>query len=167
MSINSVNISGNLTREVDLKTTASGKSILNFGVAVNDRRKNPQTGEWEDVPVFVDCCMFGNRATALQQYLHKGAKVAIQGKLRYSSWDGSDGKKHSKLEVVVEEIEFMSQRQQQYQQPTYSAPQYAPQTYQQPAPQRPQQYAQPAPQPAPQPYQQPIEAPLAYDDIAF
>lgn len=109
MSINRVSISGNLTRDPELRSTASGMAVLGFGVAVNDRRKNQQTGEWEDVPNFVDVTMFGNRAQAVSQYLAKGMKVAIDGRLRYSSWE-KDGQKRSKLEVIAEEIEFMSRQ---------------------------------------------------------
>ena len=107
MSINRVNISGNLTRDPELRATASGTQVLSFGVAVNDRRRNPQTGDWEDYPNFVDCTMFGTRAEAVSRYLQKGSKVAIEGKLRYSSWE-RDGQRRSKLEVIVDEIEFMS-----------------------------------------------------------
>ena len=107
MSINRVNISGNLTRDPELRATAGGTQVLSFGVAVNDRRKNPQTGDWEDYPNFVDCTMFGTRAEAVSRYLSKGTKVAIGGKLRYSSWE-RDGQRRSKLEVIVDEIEFMS-----------------------------------------------------------
>ena len=109
MSINRVNISGNLTRDPELRATGSGMQILRFGVAVNDRRKNQQTGEWEDYPNFVDCTMFGARAEKLQPYLAKGTKVSIEGKLRYSSWE-RDGQRRSKLEVIVDELEFMSSR---------------------------------------------------------
>ena len=115
MSINRVNISGNLTRDPDLRATASGSQVLSFGVAVNDRAKNPQTGEWEDRPNFVDCVVFGRRAESLANLLSKGMKVAIEGKLRYSSWETKDGQKRSKLEVVVDEIEFFTQRKQQSQ----------------------------------------------------
>lgn len=107
MSINRVNISGNLTRDPELRATAGGTQVLSFGVAVNDRRKNPQTGDWEDYPNFVDCTMFGTRAEAVSRYLSKGTKVAIEGKLRYSSWE-RDGQRRSKLEVIVDEIEYMS-----------------------------------------------------------
>ena len=107
MSINRVNISGNLTRDPELRATAGGTQVLSFGVAVNDRRKNPQTGDWEDYPNFVDCTMFGTRAEAVSRYLSKGTKVAIEGKLRYSSWE-RDGQRRSNLEVIVDEIEFMS-----------------------------------------------------------
>lgn len=109
MSINRVIISGNLTRDPELRQTQSGMAVLSFGVAVNDRRKNPSTGEWEDYPNFVDCTMFGARANSLAQYLSKGTKVSIEGKLRWSQWE-RDGQKRSKIEVIVDELEFMSSR---------------------------------------------------------
>ena len=107
MSINKYICTGNLTREPEIRRTQSGMAILTFGVAVNDRRKNGQTGEWEDYANFIDCTMFGNRAESLSNYLHKGMKVAIEGKLRYESWE-RDGQKRSKIGVIVDEIEFMS-----------------------------------------------------------
>ena len=109
MSINRVVISGNLTRDPELRSTASGMSVLGFGVAVNDRRKNNQTGEWEDYPNFIDCTMFGNRANSLSGILVKGMKVAIEGKLRYSQWE-RDGQKRSKIEVIVDELEILTSR---------------------------------------------------------
>lgn len=109
MSINRVIISGNLTRDPELRSTQSGTDVLSFGVAVNDRRKNSRTGEWEDYPNFVDCTMFGNRASSVSQYLAKGSKVSIEGKLRWSQWE-RDGQKHSKLSVIVDELEFMSRQ---------------------------------------------------------
>ena len=102
-------------------------AVLSFGVAVNDRRKNPSTGEWEDYPNFVDCTMFGARANSLAQYLSKGTKVSIEGKLRWSQWE-RDGQKRSKIEVIVDELEFMSSRDGGarqsggYDAPAYSAP---------------------------------------------
>ena len=108
MSINRVNITGNLTRDPELRATAGGTQMLAFGVAVNDRRKNQQTGEWEDVPNFVDCIVFGSRAEAVSRFISKGAKVSIDGKLHYSSWETKDGQRRSKLEVIVDEIDFMS-----------------------------------------------------------
>lgn len=106
-SINRAVISGNLTRDAELKSTNSGMAVLGFSVAVNDRRKNPQTGEWEDVPNYVDCVMFGSRAEGIAPYLAKGAKVCVEGKLRWSQWE-KDGEKRSKLEVIVDEIVLMS-----------------------------------------------------------
>ena len=78
MSINRVNITGNLTRDPELRATAVGTQVLSFGIAVNDRRKNPQTGEWEDYPNYIDCTMFGTRAEAVGRYISKGSKVAIE-----------------------------------------------------------------------------------------
>lgn len=110
MSINRVMISGNLTRDAELRTTPSGTAILSFGVAVNDRRRNAN-GEWEDYANFIDCTMFGRRAEALAQYLTKGVKVAIEGRLHYSSWeDRNSGQRRSKVDVTVDELEFMSSR---------------------------------------------------------
>ena len=103
MSINICTISGNLTRDPELRATASGTEVLGFSVAVNDRRRNPQTGVWEDIPNYIDCTMFGSRAAALANILHKGSGVTVQGKLRWSQWE-RDGQKRSKIEVVVDEI---------------------------------------------------------------
>ena len=109
MSINKVTITGNLTREPDLRVTAGGASILAFGVAVNDRKRNASTGQWEDVPNYIDCTVFGARAESLSRIMTKGMKVAIDGKLRWRQWE-KNGEKRSKLEVIVEELEFMSSR---------------------------------------------------------
>ena len=149
MGINRVCISGNLTRDPELRSTAGGTSVMGFGVAVNERRKNSRTGEWEDYPNFVDCTMFGNRAEALSRILRKGMKVAIEGKLRYSSWE-RDGQKRSKLEVIVDEIEVMVRREGQTQaQPQQSLANTVPmQPQAQAAPQRSAQQAYAAvPQP--------------------
>lgn len=110
MSINRVVISGNLTRDPELRRTQSGMAIMSFGVAVNDRRRNNQTGEWEDYANFIDCTMFGNRAESLSNILTKGTKVAIEGKLRWSQWETKEGQKRNKIEVIVDEVEFMSSR---------------------------------------------------------
>lgn len=177
MSINRVVVSGNLTRDPELRVTPGGTQVLGFGVAVNDRRRNQQTGEWEDYPNFIDCTMFGNRAEALSRILRKGIKVAIEGKLRYSSWeDKNGGGRRSKVEIIPDEVVLMSQNPngqqapQQYAPRGYQqqyAPQQAPQAYvPQPAPQQPapqwnaQQAYQQAPQAAPQrPQQAPQAAP--------
>ena len=116
MSINSVNICGNLTRDCEVRTTSGGTNVVSFGVAVNERRK--VNGEWQDVANYIDCFAYMSDAQLAwqQRRLHKGAKVAVDGSLRYSSWETRDGKRRSKVEVLAEEIEFMQgedgQRQQ-------------------------------------------------------
>ena len=108
MSINRVIVSGYLTRDPELRTTAAGNPVMGFGIAVNDRRKNSQTGEWEDYPNFIDCTMFGTRAQSVSRFLSKGSKVALEGKFRWSQWETNEGQKRSKIEIIVDEIEFMS-----------------------------------------------------------
>ena len=120
MSINRVNISGNLTRDPEMRHTASGMQVLSFGMAVNDRAKDAN-GEWVDRPNFIDCTMFGARAEAVSRYISKGSKVAVEGKLRWSQWE-KDGQKRSKIEVIVDEIEFMSRREDVAQQQPAAAP---------------------------------------------
>jgi len=109
MSINKVILTGNLTRDPELRATPSGTSVLSFSVAVNDRRKNPSSGEWEDVPNYIDCNLFGTRADALAKYLFKGSKVGVDGKLRWSQWE-KDGQKRSKVDVTVDNIELLTPR---------------------------------------------------------
>lgn len=117
--LNSVALAGNLTRDPQMRTTQGGMAILSMGIAVNDRRKNQQTGEWEDVPQYFELTMFGKRAEAVSKYLSKGTKVAVQGKLHYSSWETQDGQKRSKVDVTVDELEFMSRRDEGQQQGGY------------------------------------------------
>jgi single-strand DNA-binding protein len=108
VSINRVMLTGNLTRDPELRTTGGGMSILKIGLAVNDRRKNSSSGEWEDVANFVDVTLFGKRAEWMSTHIAKGTKIAVEGKLRWSSWESPSGEKRSKLEVVADEIELLS-----------------------------------------------------------
>lgn len=160
MAINKVTITGNLTRDPELRQTQGGTSVLAIGVAVNDRRKNQQTGEWEDYPNYIDCTIFGNRATGVAPHLQKGMKVAIEGKLNQSRWQAEDGTNRSKIGIIVDEIEFMAKRDgsqqpmqpmQQPMQQQAQPQQFAPQTASKPV----QHFA---PQPMQQPMQQPVQA---------
>ena len=156
MSINKVMATGNLTRDPELRATPAGTQVLHFGIAVNDRAKNQQTGKWEDRPNFVDCVIFGARAEAMARILAKGMKVAVEGRLRYSAWQDKEGNRRSKLEVVVDEIDLMSARAAQHAQG--AAPAQAP------------AYAASAPQGRPQParaVQTPPPADVYDEDIPF
>lgn len=112
MSINRVMLSGNITRDPEVRMTANGTPVLSFGLAVNDRRRNSATGEWEDCSNFIDCTMFGSRGEGISKRIQKGDKIAVDGKLRFSQWE-KDGQHRTKLEVVVEDIEFMARRRDQ------------------------------------------------------
>jgi single-strand DNA-binding protein len=109
--INRVTVLGNLTRDAELRETATGTSILKFGIAVNERVPNNNTGEWDDRPNYFDCVIFGKRAASLVQYLTKGQKVCVDGHLRWSSWD-DNGSRRSKIEIVINELEFCGGRKQ-------------------------------------------------------
>lgn len=115
MSINKVFMSGTLTRDPELKATSGGDSVLEFGLAVNDRVRDAG-GEWVDRPNFVDCTVWGRRADALAKILAKGMKVCVEGGIRYSSWeDKKTGQRRSKLRIAVKELELMGRGQQQQQ----------------------------------------------------
>ena len=111
-NINIVMVTGNCTREPEYRQTADGTGILTFSIAVNDRRRNQQTGEWEDYANFFDCTMFGNRATSLSGIIAKGMHLAIKGKLRWSKWQAQDGSNRSKVEIVADEVELPPRSQQ-------------------------------------------------------
>lgn len=146
MSINVASISGNLGADPELRQTNSGTQVLSMRVAVDERMRQ-QDGTWADRPNWVGVVVFGNRAGALSGLLHKGSKVSVSGRLRYSEWQDSEtGKRRSKVEVVADDIEFLSPRDE--------APAYAPQH--QP------QAARPAPAP-----QAPPKADLYDDEIPF
>jgi single-strand DNA-binding protein len=107
MSINKVMVSGNLTREPELRQ-AGATAVLQLGIAVNDRRRNAQTDQWEDVPNFFDVLVWGARGESLSRFLHKGMKIAVSGRLRWSQWQAQDGTKRNKVEIVADEVDFMS-----------------------------------------------------------
>ena len=109
MNINTAIITGNLTRDPELRQTVSGTSVLQFSVAVNDRVK--ENGEGTDRANYIDCTMFGTRAESLSKMLHKGSKVAVQGKLHWSSWE-KNGEKRSKVEIWPDTVELLTPRNQ-------------------------------------------------------
>lgn len=115
MSVNRVEISGNITRDAELRATQSGTAILNFTLAVNDKRKDA-SGSYVDKPCYVGCTMFGTRAEKLAPYFTKGTKLFVAGKLNYSSWE-KDGVKHNKLDVIVDDFDFGGSRSSQTQAP--------------------------------------------------
>lgn len=107
MNINKAIITGNLTRDPELKALPSGTSVCELGVAVNHRRKD-QSGSWVDEPNFFNVVVFGNQAEACANHLHKGRPVAVEGRLRWSSWeDKNGGGKRSKIEIVANVVQFL------------------------------------------------------------
>lgn len=96
-----VHIAGNLTRDIELKYTASGMAIASMSVGTNERRKVNE--EWVDEPCFTDCTAFGKTAEIAGEYLSKGSFVVLEGRLKFDQWE-KDGQKRSKLGVVIDKL---------------------------------------------------------------
>jgi single-strand DNA-binding protein len=107
-SYNRVILVGNLTRDVELKYTASGLAVTEIGMAINDRRKTA-SGEWVDDTIFVDVTLWTRNAEVASEYLSKGSPLLIEGKLRLDTWE-AEGKKRSKLRVTGERMQMLGGR---------------------------------------------------------
>lgn len=106
MNLNKVFIIGNLTRDVELRTTPSGQSVASFGVATN-RFWNDQAGQRQQETEFHNVVVWGRQAEIANQYLAKGRMVMVEGRLRTRSWDDQQsGQKKYRTEVVAERIQF-------------------------------------------------------------
>lgn len=108
MSINTVTIAGNLTRDAEYFVTKNGGKILKGGIAVNERVREGDT--WTDRPNFIDWALFGDRAEKLEQHLKRGTKVCITGRLHMEKWTDRDGNNRTKLSVIATDVEFMTPR---------------------------------------------------------
>ena len=104
MTINKTILSGNLTRDAEVRRTASGMAIVSFTVAVNDRTKNKQTGEYESYANFIDVTWFGTYAEKCAGGMGKGTQVVVCGKIYQSRWTNNDGQNRSKIEVIAEDV---------------------------------------------------------------
>lgn len=110
-SYNRVVLLGNLTRDPVLRYLPSGMAVCDLGLAVNDRRKNPN-GEWVDEPTFVDITLFDRQAETAGEYLTKGSPVLIEGRLKMDRWqDKTDGQTRTKLKVVGDRLVLVGSRQ--------------------------------------------------------
>jgi single-strand DNA-binding protein len=107
-NINSVTITGNLTKDPKLRNFESGSSVCELRVAVNTPRKNSETGEWQDKPNYVDVKVWNKRGVACSEHLEKGSPVAVEGRLDWSEWEAKDGSgKRQKLEILASNVQFL------------------------------------------------------------
>lgn len=104
MSDSSVSLVGNLTREPELKYLPSGTASAQFGLAVNLRRRNGQSQEWEERTSFFDVVCYGSLGENVSESLGKGCRVVVTGRLEQRSWENDQGEKRSKVEVVADEV---------------------------------------------------------------
>src|SRR5580658_6392705 len=115
-NLNKVMLIGRLTRDPEIRTFSNGGKVAKFGFAVNNRKKNQQTGQWEDEPVFLDVEAFnrgetGKQADLVEQYLRKGHQAFIEGHLQLDQWTSKEGEKRSKLKIVVDNVQFLERRE--------------------------------------------------------
>src|SRR5205085_4428574 len=114
-NLNKVMLIGRLTRDPETRAFASGGKVAHFGFAVNNRRKNSATGEWEDEPVFLDVEVFNRGETnkladRVEQSLRKGQQIFIEGHLKLDQWTSQDGQKRSKIKVVIDNFQYLEPR---------------------------------------------------------
>jgi single-strand DNA-binding protein len=108
MNINRVVLTGNLTRDPELRATGGGLAVCKLGIAVNTRRKNSE-GQWEEKPNFFRVTVFGRQAESCGQYLKKGRPVAIDGRLEWSQWE-SEGQKRESIDIIADSVQFLGGR---------------------------------------------------------
>ncbi len=109
-NVNVVVITGNLTRDPELRSTNSGMAVCELGVAVNGRRKD-ESGNWVEKPNFFDVTVFGAQGENCATYLSKGRPVAIEGRLDWRQWDAKDGSgKRSKVGIIANSVQFLGSR---------------------------------------------------------
>ena len=101
---NSVTLVGNVTRDPELRFTPSGQATASFGLAVNRRWQNRQSGEWEEAVSFFDVVCWREMAENASESLSRGSRVIVTGRLEQRSWETQEGEKRSKIEVVADEI---------------------------------------------------------------
>src|ERR1700751_743651 len=109
MNINRVVLTGNLTRDPELRATPGGLAICKLGIAVNTRRKNSE-GQWEEKPNYFDVTVFGRQAESCGQYLKKGRPVAIDGRLDWREYE-VEGQKRQSVDIIAENVQFLGSRE--------------------------------------------------------
>ncbi len=110
--INRAEIIGNITNDLNLRTTGSGTAVLSFGVATNRRYKSQTNDEWQEETTFHNVVVWGRQAENLSQRARKGTRLYISGRLSTRTWDDQDGKKNYKTEIVAETISLISRYEQ-------------------------------------------------------
>ena len=109
-NINRVTLTGNLTRDPELRTTPSGTPVCSLRLAVNTRRKDA-SGEWVDKPNYFDVTIWGRQGENAAQYLEKGRPVALDGRLEWREWEDKEGNKRQNVEIVADTVQFLGSRE--------------------------------------------------------
>ena len=109
-NLNVVVVTGNLTRDPELRSLASGTSVCKLRVAVNSRRKDSASGEWVDKPNYFDVTVWGAQGENCAQYLSKGRPVAVEGRLDWREWETQEGGKRQAVEIIANSVQFLGSR---------------------------------------------------------
>jgi single-strand DNA-binding protein len=109
-NINRVIITGNLTRDPELRSLPSGNSVCSLRVACNGRRRNPTTTEWEDQPNYFDVTVWGAQGENCSRFLSKGRGVAVDGRLQWREWTDKEGQKRQSVDIVADSVQFLGGR---------------------------------------------------------
>ena len=105
-NINRVVLTGNLTRDPELRTTPSGTSVCGLRIACNTRRKD-SSGQWVDKPNYFDVTVWGAQGENCAQYLSKGRPVAVDGRLEWREWEDKDGNKRQAVDIIADSVQFL------------------------------------------------------------
>ena len=108
-NINRVIVTGNLTRDPELRSLPSGTAVCKLRIAVNSRRKD-QSGEWVDKPNYFDVTVWGAQGENCATYLSKGRPVAVDGRLEWREWETQDGNKRQAVEIIADSVQFLGSR---------------------------------------------------------
>lgn len=110
-NINRVIITGNLTRDPELRALPSGTAVCELRIACNTRRKNGSTGEWEDRPNYFNVKVWGAQGENCSRFLTKGRPVAIDGRLEWREWEAQDGAKRQAIDIIADSVQFLGSRE--------------------------------------------------------
>jgi single-strand DNA-binding protein len=108
-SVNQVILMGNLTRDPELRQTPGGKNVVNFSLALNSAYRDA-SGEWQETTDYIDIVAWEKLAERVAQYLSKGRRCLVQGRLQSRSWQQEDGAKRNKVEVTANDVTFLDGR---------------------------------------------------------
>jgi single-strand DNA-binding protein len=108
-NINRVVLTGNLTRDPELRSTPGGTSVCKLRIAVNSRRKD-QSGNWVDKPNYFDVTVWGAQGENCANFLSKGRPVAVDGRLDWREWETQDGNKRQAVEIIADSVQFLGSR---------------------------------------------------------
>jgi single-strand DNA-binding protein len=109
-NINRVVMTGNLTRDPELRSLPSGMSVCSLRIACNTRRKNNSTGDWEDKPNYFDVTVWGAQGENCARFLSKGRPIALDGRLEWREWETQDGQKRQAVDIIADSIQFLGGR---------------------------------------------------------